>query len=63
MAQITHKRKNTEWYLGGENLFDFLQPQALHLPNQPFDRRFDASMIWGPVTGRIVYAGMRFTIL
>lgn len=63
MAQITHKRKNTEWYLGGENLFDFLQPQALHLPNQPFDRRFDASMIWGPVTGRIIYAGMRYTIL
>ena len=63
MAQITHKRKNTEWYLGGENLFDFLQPQALHLPNQPFERRFDASMIWGPVTGRIIYAGMRYTIL
>jgi hypothetical protein len=63
MAQITHKRKKTEWYLGGENLLDFLQPQALHLPNQPFDKRFDASMIWGPVTGRIVYAGMRHTIL
>jgi hypothetical protein len=28
----------------------------------PFGEYFDASLIWGPVHGRKIYAGFRFTL-
>jgi len=29
----------------------------------PFQQGFDAGMAWGPVTGRMIYAGMRYKIV
>lgn len=58
-AQITRKLKLFEFYSGVENLTNFMQ----HLPvigyEKPFSSGFDASMIWGPVMGRVIYAGIR----
>jgi outer membrane receptor protein involved in Fe transport len=54
--------KNLEFYVGAENLFDFRQTRLINNPENPFGNLFDASMVWGPVIGRMVYGGLRFTI-
>lgn len=49
-----------EIYAGGENLTNYLQPSPIIAANNPFGNDFDASMIWGPVMGRNIYAGLRW---
>jgi outer membrane receptor for ferrienterochelin and colicins len=64
-AQISKaigKDKAWDFYVGGENLTDFIQQQAIIAADQPFSQYFDASMIWGPVIGRMFYGGFRFKI-
>ena len=62
-AQIT-KQFGNKWdvYLGAENLTAYTQQQLIVDAKNPFGQYFDASMIWGPVNGRIIYLGMRFKI-
>lgn len=62
-GQITHK-VSSKWdvYIGGENLANFRQNNAVIGGNTPFEQGFDAGMIYGPVMGRVLYAGFRFTI-
>ncbi len=61
-AQITRYFRLWSVYAGSENLTDFMQ----HLPvigaGNPFSSGFDATRIWGPVSGRRIYAGIRFTL-
>ncbi len=59
-AQVTRSFKNWDWYLGGENLGDYRQPNPILAANDPFGRYFDASLVWGPIVGRMVYTGFRF---
>ena len=62
-AQISKTwNKRFELYLGGENLANFLQDQPIIGADKPYNKGFDASMIWGPVTGRNIYAGIRWKI-
>ena len=61
-GQVSRAFKRWEVYLGGENLLNFRQPNAIIGANDPFGSTFDASMVWGPITGRVIYAGMRFKI-
>jgi outer membrane receptor for ferrienterochelin and colicins len=61
-AQITRAFKRWELYVGAENLFDYVQKTQIIDPENPFGNYFDASMIWGPVMGRVIYAGVRVTI-
>lgn len=35
---------------------------AIIAADQPFSPYFDASLVWGPVSGRMLYAGMRFKV-
>lgn len=51
-----------EVYIGGENLTNYLQPDPIIGADAPFVKQFDASMIWGPVMGRNIYAGIRWKI-
>jgi hypothetical protein len=51
-----------EWYLGAENLGNFFQQQAIVDPANPFGSYFDASLVWGPIVGRMIYAGFRLKI-
>ena len=53
---------NFEVYVGGDNLTNYLQNKAILGANAPFGNGFDASMIWGPVRGRNIYAGLRWKI-
>jgi len=61
-AQITRKLKFIDLYLGGENLTNFMQHHPIVSADNPFGQYFDASMIWGPLMGVSVYAGLRLTI-
>lgn len=61
-GQITKKFKTFEVYLGAENLLNYKQKNPIIDSDNPFGDEFDASMIWGPVQGRMVYAGLRYAI-
>lgn len=56
------KKKLFDVYVGGENLTGYIQKHAIIAADQPFSRYFDASMIWGPVSGRLIYTGFRYSI-
>jgi hypothetical protein len=63
-AQVTKKfRGNVEVYLGSENLLNFRQTDPITESFLPYHTHFDTSMIWGPITGRLIYAGLRYKIL
>ena len=49
-------------YVGVENLSNFFQQNTILSADDPFGPNFDASMIWGPVTGRMLYLGWRIKI-
>ncbi len=62
-AQVSKKiGKRSEIYLGGENLLDTRQNNPILAPENPFGENFDASLVWGPIFGRNVYAGFRYRI-
>ncbi|WP_304234226.1 TonB-dependent receptor [Jiulongibacter sediminis] len=61
-TQLSRNFVNWEYYLGVENLTNFRQSNPIINPQNPFDQAFDAGQIWGPVVGRMVYAGARFRI-
>ena len=61
-AQITKAFYKFDVYIGGENLNNFTQKDPILGAKDPFGKNFDASMVWGPVIGRMIYAGLRFKI-
>ncbi|MCK5764884.1 MAG: TonB-dependent receptor [Bacteroidales bacterium] len=61
-AQVTKYFKKWSIYLGGENLTNYKQKDPILAADQPFGKYFDSSMIWGPVSGVNIYAGLRFTL-
>ncbi len=62
-AQVTKVWNNKlDVYFGVENLLNFRQDNPILAADQPFSPYFDASMIWGPVFGRMSYLGLRFKI-
>jgi outer membrane receptor for ferrienterochelin and colicin len=62
-SQLT-KTLGKKWdvYVGVENLLDFRQERLIVDPNNPFGNNFDASIVWGPIQGRMIYVGARFRI-
>lgn len=62
-AQISRTFPKWDIYLGGENLNNFRQKNPIIAANNPFGNQFDAGMAWGPVTGRMIYAGVRYKII
>ncbi len=54
--------KKWEAYLGMENMTNYKQKDPIIASNDPFGSEFDSSLIWGPIFGRMVYAGFRFTL-
>lgn len=61
-AQITKRFKEFDVYLGSENITNFTQKDPITEYERPYHTLFDTSMIWGPVTGRLIYAGLRLAI-
>jgi outer membrane receptor for ferrienterochelin and colicin len=62
VSKALGKKGAFELYLGGENLTNFMQEEAIIGANDPFNAHFDASLIWGPINGRTIYGGFRFKI-
>ncbi|GAB4457527.1 MAG: TonB-dependent receptor [Bacteroidales bacterium] len=60
--QITRRFKRWDIYCGVENLTNFTQHMPIIAHDDPFGDYFDASVIWGPIMGRLYYAGLRFKI-
>lgn len=64
-GQITYKtgyKHQFDIYLGVENALNLRQSNPIVSANNPFGKYFDASMIWGPIYGRMLYAGIRYKI-
>ena len=62
-AQITKKFRKFDMYVGGENLLGYVQKNPIlgtPIPNS--DIIFDASLIYAPINGTMIYAGFRFKI-
>lgn len=62
-AQITRTFSGVfEAYVGGENIGNYKQKNAILGADDPFGSYFDSSMIYAPVFGQMYYAGIRFKI-
>ena len=62
ISKTVGKKHPMDFYIGGENLGNYYQKNVIVAANQPFSPYFDASLVWGPVTGRMFYAGWRYKI-
>ena len=60
--QITRNIQSVDVYAGVENITDYRQKNSVIAYEDTFGPYFDASRIWGPVTGRMWYAGIRLKI-
>ena len=61
-SQVTKKFKTYDVYLGGENLLNYKQENPILGGDDPFGSNFDASIIWAPAVGRLIYTGIRLKI-
>jgi outer membrane receptor for ferrienterochelin and colicins len=62
-GQVTRRWNNFDLYIGGENLTNYKQHNPVIGASDPFTADlFDASMIWGPIMGRMFYLGLRYSI-
>ena len=61
-VQITKFFRKWEIYGGVENLTNYTQDNPILAADDPFGEYFDSSLIWGPITGRKFYAGIRYRI-
>lgn len=66
LGQITYLTKinkaDFHIYLGVENLLDYKQTNPIVASDAPYSKYFDASMVWGSIYGRMLYAGLRLKI-
>lgn len=62
VSKTIGKKNAMDFYLGAENIADFIQESSIISANLPFSPYFDASLIWGPTSGRMIYAGWRIKI-
>ena len=62
MAQVSRSIGKFEIYLGGENLTNYRQLDPIQQYESPFQPYFDGSVVWGPITGIMVYVGVRYML-
>ena len=61
-AQVTREFRHFSLYVGGENLTGYRQQNPIINASNPWSPDFEPTMIWGPVHGIMVYAGIRMKI-
>lgn len=61
-AQVTRSFRYFDIYLGSENITDFIQKDAVRCVEAPYSKDFEPSFIYGPVDGRMIYAGVRIKL-
>ena len=62
ISKTVGKKHPMDFYVGAENLTNYFQKDVIIAADQPFGNYFDASMVWGPVTGNMFYMGWRYKI-
>jgi outer membrane receptor for ferrienterochelin and colicins len=62
ISKTAGKKYPVDFYIGAENLTNYFQKDVILAADKPFSDYFDASMVWGPVNGRMLYAGLRIKI-
>jgi outer membrane receptor for ferrienterochelin and colicin len=62
VSKTLGKKNPLDIYIGGENLGNYYQKKAIIASDQPFGPYFDASIVWGPLSGRMFYTGVRYKI-
>jgi hypothetical protein len=55
-------RKFGQVYVGLQNALNVRQLDPVLGGDLPFEDRFDASIVWGPIMGRQLYAGWRYDL-
>ena len=58
-AQVTRWFRHWSIYVGGENLTGFKQKTPIYGASTPWGSDFEPTLVWGPVEGRMFYAGVR----
>ena len=61
-AQVRRSFRWGSLYVGAENLLNYKQNDPILDPQNPFGENFDATLVWGPIAGRAIYAGVRYKI-
>ncbi len=61
-AQITRNFRHWAIYLGGENLTAYRQKNPVIGASDPWGPDFDATMVYGPLQGAMIYVGFRYNI-
>ncbi len=61
-AQITKDFKILDVYFGCENITGYTQHTPLVDAGNPFGNKFDATLIYAPIFGRMFYAGIRLKL-
>lgn len=57
--QVTKNFKHWNIYAGVENLTNFKQESPIISADDPYSPYFDSGIIWGPISGRRIYAGVK----
>ena len=61
-AQISHKIRDVEIYVGCENIANYMQKDPILNVSDPFSPAFNSSSVWGPLMGRKFYIGLRYNL-
>lgn len=61
-VQVTRNFRHWAVYIGGENLTGYRQKTPIIDAANPWGSNFDATMVYAPIHGPMVYAGFRFNI-
>ena len=61
-AQVTREFHRFSLYVGGENLTNYKIDDPIRHAHHPWSAAFDATQVWGPVTGAMAYVGVRFKL-
>ena len=58
-VQVTREFRNFAVYAGGENLTGYKQKHPIIGCENPWSDSFDSTLVYGPISGAMVYAGIR----
>ena len=61
-GQVAHQWKKIKVYIGLENMLNVKQPNPIISASNPQDPSFDATMVWGPITGINIYGGLTYNL-
>ncbi|MCI7763542.1 MAG: TonB-dependent receptor [Bacteroidales bacterium] len=61
-AQVTRELRHLSLYIGGENLTGYTISEPIRGASAPWSALFDATQVWGPTDGAMLYIGVRFKL-